>query len=113
MYFYDIVIFSRNEEQHFRNIEIVIKIITEAHLKLKIKKYSFMQKKIEHLGHILDSKEVQVDPRKVVTIKEFSATKNLTHLRSFLVLAGYYRRFNACFADMSALLHAGTSMKAN
>lgn len=74
------MIFCRNEEEHLEHLEIVIKIISEAHLKLKINKCSFMQKKIELFRYIVDSKGVHIDTKKVPAIKEFPAPKTFTQL---------------------------------
>ncbi|KAL2247142.1 UNVERIFIED_CONTAM: putative mitochondrial protein [Sesamum indicum] len=45
------------------------------------------------LGHVISGDEVMLDPSKVKTIMEWRVPKNATEVRSFLGLAGYYRRF--------------------
>lgn len=59
----------------------------------------------------MDESGVRVDPDKVKAIQQTPRPRNQAELRSFLGIAGYYRRFIRSFANMSAPLHAMTSKK--
>lgn len=61
--------------------------------KIKLSKCSFAQRSISYLGHIISEKEVGTDPQKIVAIAQWPTPKNAKELRSFLGLAGYYRKF--------------------
>ena len=60
------------------------------------------------LGHIVSEEGIQVNPKKVEVIIEWKPPRNVTEVRSFLGLAGYYRRFVKGFlmtvAPMTRLL---------
>ena len=56
------------------------------------------------MGHVISEEGVQVDPEKVKAVLEWEAPKNPTEVRSFLGLAGYYRRFIKDFAKLSTPL---------
>jgi hypothetical protein len=60
------------------------------------------------LGHIISKDVIAVDPKKVEAIREWSAPKNVTEVKSFMGLAGYYRRFNGGF---SKIAHPITSLQ--
>jgi hypothetical protein len=45
------------------------------------------------LGHIISKDGIVVDPEKIKAIREWSTPKKVTEFRSFMGLAGYYRRF--------------------
>ncbi|WVZ70468.1 hypothetical protein U9M48_019134 [Paspalum notatum var. saurae] len=80
----DILIYSKNEKEH------------EEHLRMlyaKFSKCSFWLKEVSFLGHILSEKGVAVDPSKVEDMLNWKQPKTVTEIRSFLGLAGYYRRF--------------------
>ncbi|XP_075523967.1 uncharacterized protein LOC142556391 [Primulina tabacum] len=48
---------------------------------------------VSFLGHVISREGVSMDPRKVEAITEWPRPKNATDIRSFLGLAGYYRKF--------------------
>ena len=68
-----------------------------------------VQTKVEYTGHFISGKGISVDPRKVETIKNWSAPTNVSEVCSFLGLASYYRKFvekfSAIATPLTALLH--------
>ena len=56
------------------------------------------------LGHIISSEGVEVDPRKTEAVKNWSRPLTPTVIKSFLGVAGYYRRFVDGFASISSPL---------
>ena len=64
-----------------------------------------MEKRGEILRACVVSKEgIAVDPANVVAVQDWQIPKNATEVRSFLGLAGYYRKFIKDFAKISAPL---------
>ncbi|WVZ64064.1 hypothetical protein U9M48_013634 [Paspalum notatum var. saurae] len=64
----------------------------EHKLYAKFSKCAFWLREVSFLGHILSEKGVAVDPSKV-DVLNWKQPETVTEIRSFLVLAGYYRRF--------------------
>jgi hypothetical protein len=62
------------------------------------------------LGHIIFKEGIAVDPENIEAIKGWKTTKSVTEVRSFMGLAGYYRRFIAGF---SRIAHPITSLQRN
>ncbi|WVZ80776.1 hypothetical protein U9M48_028228 [Paspalum notatum var. saurae] len=89
----DILIYSKNEEEHEEHLRIVLTRLREHKLYTKFSKCAFWLKEVSFLGHILSEKGVAVDPSKVECVLNWKQPKTVTEIRSFLCLAGYYRRF--------------------
>src|SRR5207253_1240670 len=88
-----ILVYSKNEEEHAKHLRIVLDRLREHQLYAKLNKCQFWLKEVSFLGHILSAKGVAVDPSKVQEVLEWKSPTSVTEIRSFLGLAGYYRRF--------------------
>jgi hypothetical protein len=87
----DILIYSKNEEEHAQHLRIVLTCLREHQLYAKFSKCAFWLEEIQFLGHVLSAKGIAVDPSKVKDILEWKPPTTVHQVRSFLGLAGYYR----------------------
>jgi hypothetical protein len=106
----DILIYSKNEEEHARHLRIVLTRLREHQLYAKFSKCAFWLEEIQFLGHVLSAKGIAVDPSKVKDILEWKPPTTVHQVRSFLGLAGYYHRF---ILDFSKLVKPITSLLKN
>jgi hypothetical protein len=106
----DILIYSKNEEEHAQHLWIVLTRLREHQLYAKFSKCAFWLEEIQFLGHVLSAKGIAVDPSKVKDILEWKPPTTIHQVRSFLGLAGYYRRF---IPDFSKLVKPITSLLKN
>ena len=103
-YLDDIIIFSSTWSEHLEHIKLVLERIRSAGLTLKKAKCVFATAEVEFLGHNVGLGKVEPRRQTVKALLDFPRPNNPKQLRSYLGLAGYYRRFIPHFADIAALL---------
>jgi len=89
----DILIYSKNEEEHAEHLRIVLQTFPHEKLYEKLSKFEFQLKCMAFLGHIVSGEGISVNLSKVQAVKDWPIQKSTAEIRSFLGLAGYYRRF--------------------
>ena len=89
----DILIYSKFEEEHEDHLRIVLQTLKDHQLYAKFSKCEFWLTKVRFLGHVVLVSGVSVDLEKVEAVMSWERPKSVFKIRSFLGLAGYYRRF--------------------
>jgi hypothetical protein len=97
----DILIYSRMTEEHDEHLRLVLQCLREHKLYGKLYKCSFYQSRIQYLGNVISGKGIVVDLAKVEAIMEWPAPMNVTEVRSFMGLSGYYRWFVEGFSKIA------------
>ena len=86
----------------------MLQLLQDHKLYAKFSKCDFWLSEVHFLGHVVSKKGVSVDPKKVEAVSKWAALTSVTEIRSFLGLAGYYRKFVEEFSKIVALLTALT-----
>ena len=100
----DILIYSRSEEDHEQHLEAVLQRLREKQLYAKFKKCEFWLETISFLGHVVSKRGIKVDLGKVAAVQDWKIPTNVGEVRSFLGLAGYYRKFVKGFSKIASPL---------
>jgi hypothetical protein len=91
----DILIYSQNEQEHEEHFRKVLQRLRYCQLYVKLSKCEFWINEVLFLGHVIIREGLAVDPKKVTTILDWKAPKDVRGM------AGYYRRFIEGFSKIA------------
>ncbi|GJX91815.1 putative reverse transcriptase domain-containing protein [Tanacetum coccineum] len=85
----DILIYSRNKEEHANHLRIILELLKKEKLYAKFSKCDFWIHVVQFLGHLIDSQGLHVDPAMIEAVKNWTSPTTPTEIHQFLGLAGY------------------------
>jgi hypothetical protein len=97
----DILVYSKSTEEHEEHLRVMLQGLRDHQLYAKFSKFEFWINEVPFLGHVISLEGITVDPDKVRDVLNWKPPTSVTQVRSFLGLAGYYRRFIPNFSKIS------------
>src|ERR1043165_4288703 len=101
VYLDDILIYSKNEEEHAEHLRLVLMKLREHRLFAKFSKCEFWLPEVTYLGHMISDKGIAVNPERVQAVLDWTPPESVKQVRSFLVLASYVRCFVENFSKVA------------
>lgn len=93
VYLDDIIVFSKDFDEHCEKLDLVFTRLKENNLKLKPSKCFLFKERVKFLGHVISKEGIQVDQEKVQVLETWPVPKCPRDVRQVLGFMSYYRRF--------------------
>ena len=93
IYLDDILVTGVNDDEHLRNLDVVLNHLEKAGVRLKLSKCEFMLPSVEYLGHRITAQGLKPTDEKIQAIRDAPTPTNVSQLKSFLGLLNYYGKF--------------------
>ncbi|GKV20583.1 hypothetical protein SLEP1_g30682 [Rubroshorea leprosula] len=102
VYFDDILVYSKNEQEHLDHLRQVFEVLKEQKLYANLKKCSFLTTRVTFLGYIITAQGIKMDLSKIDAIVNWPTPTSMHDVRSFHGLASFYQRFIKNFSSIVA-----------
>src|SRR3954466_15955422 len=100
-YLDDILICSKNEEEHTEHLRLVLMKLREHRLYAKFSKCEFWLPEVTYLGHVISAKGIAINPERAQAVLDWTPPESVKQVRSFLRLASYCCRFVENFSKVA------------
>lgn len=104
VYIDDLLIYSRTFEDHLKHIREVLDILAENDLYAREDKCRFARSSLFFCGHVVSREGIRCQSHKIKAVQAWPIPKSASHVRRFIGLAGYYRRFIPKFSQIAGPL---------
>jgi hypothetical protein len=108
VYLDDILIFSKNQEDHDKHVRLVLATLREHGLYAKLEKCEFDKSSVAFLDYVIFLDGIFVGKSKVKTIQCWATPSSVKDVQRFLEFANFYRRFIKSYSKITTLLTALT-----
>ena len=100
----NILVYSKSQKEYEEHLRMVLQILRDRKLYAKSKMCEFWLNQVVFLGHVISKDGITMDPNKIKAIVNWAVPTNVSEIRSFLGLGGYYRRFVEGFSRIATPL---------
>jgi hypothetical protein len=108
IYLDNILIFSKNPQDHEKDIKEVLKRLMANQLFCKLSKCSFQVNTVDYLGLVISPRGISMEEKKVQAIKEWPTPQNVKQIQSFLGFANFLHCFVPNYSTLARPLHNRT-----
>ncbi|CAF4904619.1 unnamed protein product, partial [Rotaria sp. Silwood1] len=110
VYLDDIIIFSKDFNQHLNHIEQILNALKSHNLILNPTKCEIAKQQIEYLGHVITPTTISPTPEKIKSITSLPEPRTLAQANRFIEALSWYRKFIPNFSSIAAPIHAVTNL---